>query len=329
VATTGSTPYVTPDILLNSPTGISWNSIPPGSGVTPAQRTAEQLNICQRASAQADGFCNQTLRATLDVEKVTGPDYRTTIQQSTQNCRAILTRWPILDIISVQVSPNSIFPRQWITVPTGFWDIERPIIGLFGTDTPSAAAEGGQSILIAPGFVNWSNGRNGFAIQVNYINGWPHASLTAAVVAGATSLPVDDCTGWAPFATGSPGAAGIIYDAGNQETVQVTAASATSGPGTLTIANAISFPHASGILLSAFPQSVIWAVTLFASGQALTRGATATTVHVIPGGGAGIPAMKGPDDLFGEGELLLQPYRRTILSTLPQGFSKQCVTLAA
>lgn len=312
MAIAGATPYVTPDILLNAPTGIAWNSIPPGASVTPAQRLAEQLNICQRASAQADGFCNQALRATLDTEFVTGPDYRTTIQQSTQNCRVILTRWPVLTITGVQVSPNSAFPRQWITVPSNYWDVERPPIGVYGTDSPSAAAEGGQAILIAPGFVDWSGGRNGFRIQVQYINGWPHTSLTSAVAAGVTTLPVDDCTGWAPFAAGQPGAAGIIYDAANQETVQVTAASATSGPGNLTIANATLNPHANGIMISAFPATVIWAVTLFASGQALTRGATSTTVHVIPGAGGGMPAMKGPEDLIGEGELLLTPFKRTI-----------------
>lgn len=312
MATFGSTPYVTPNVLLNAPTGISWNSIPPGASVTPAQRLAEQLNICQRASAQADGFCNQALRATLDTETVTGPDYRTTIQQSTQNCRVILTRWPIIDIVSVAVSPNSVFPRQFLSVPTGFWAVERPQIGLFGTDAPSAAAEGGQSILIAPGFIDWSNGRNGFSIQIQYINGWPHCSLTAGVTAGATTLPVDDCTGWAPFATGTAGAAGLVYDSGLEETIQATASSVTSGPGNLTIASPTLNAHATGTMISAFPQTVIWAVTLFASGQALTRGATATTVHVIPGAGAGTSAMKGPEDLIGEGELLLAPFKRTI-----------------
>lgn len=305
------TPYVTPRILLNAPTGISWNSIPPGTGVTPAEHTAEQLNICMRATAQADSYCNQVLRATLDTEQVTGPDFRMTIEQSTQNCRIIMSRWPILAITGVEVSPNAVMPRQWQQVPTGMWDVERPIIGLYGTSAPSAAGEGGQGVLIAPGFASWSRGRRGFAVRVTYVNGWPHTSLTSAVVAGATSLPVDDCTGWAPFSAGTPGALGVIYDSGSQETVQVSAASAISGPGNLTVP-ALAFPHAAGTMVSALPASVIWAVTLFAAGQALTRGATATTVHMIPGGGSAMAPMKGPDDLFGEGELLLSPFRRTI-----------------
>jgi hypothetical protein len=306
------TPYVVPEILINAPTGISWGSIPPGSGVTPAQRTAEQLNICMRATAQADSYCNQVLRATLDTEQVIGPDFRMTIQQATQNCRVIMGRWPILAITAVEVSPNAVMPRQWIQVPNGMWDVERPPMGVYGTSAPSAAAEGGQAVYIAPGFVDWSAGRNGFAVRITYINGWPHTSLTAAVTAGATSLPVDDCTGWAVTSTsGTVGATGTIYDSGQQETIQASAVSATAGPGNITVP-AIAYDHAEGTMVSSFPQSVIWAVTLFASGQALTRGATSTTVHVIPGAGGGMPAMKGPEDLIGEGELLLAPWRRTI-----------------
>ena len=51
-------------------------------------------------------------------------------------------------------------------------------------------------------------------------------------------------------------------------------------------------------------------IILFSAAEALTRGATSTTVHAIPGGGAS--AGKGPEDLIGEGELLLHPLRRTI-----------------
>ena len=64
-------------------------------------------------------------------------------------------------------------------------------------------------------------------------------------------------------------------------------------------------------MVTTLPQSVVWATILFATAQALTRGATCTTVHQIPGtrgGGAG----KGPMELISEGELLLHPLKRTL-----------------
>lgn len=308
------TPYVTPDILINAPTGISWSSIPPGRSVTAAQHLAEQLNICMRATAEADTICNQVLRATLDTELQSGPDYRVTIQNDTGNVRVVLQRWPILSIQAVQVSPNT-FPRSWTTVPTGFYDIEHPVIGLYGTSAPSAAGEGGQSIIIAPQYASWCRGRHGFWIKVQYVNGWPHTSLTAPSLAGATALAVDDCTGWATVseALGGTGVVGVIYDAGSQEVAQVTAASVTAGPGTVTLAQPLTYAHAAGVLFTSLPASVMWAVTELGAAEALTRGATATTVQQIPGGGG--TSGTGPTKSAGLVDLAekrLAPFRRVI-----------------
>jgi len=307
------TPYVTPGILVNAPTGISWSTIPPGRTVTDAERTAAQLDICMRATAQADSYCNQVLRATLDTEFQSGPDFRITIQNNTGNARMILQRWPILSIASVQVSPNT-FPRQWTTVPAGMYDVEHPVVGLYGTAAASAAGEGGQSILIASGFINWCLGRNGFWVKVQYVNGWPHCSLTQAANPGDTQLHVDDCTGWGAVSEslGITGVTGVVYDEGAQEVAQATTTSVVSGPGTVTLSAALTYAHAAGTLYTSMPQSIMWAVTLFGASQALTRGATATTVQAIPGGGGSTAGAKGPVDLASEAELLLDPFRRTI-----------------
>lgn len=307
------TPYVTPSVLVNSPTGISWSSIPPGRGVTDDQRKAEQLNICMRATAQADSYCNQVLRATVDTEFQSGPDYRITVQNNTGNGRVILQRWPILSIQSVQVSANS-FPRQWQTVPVGQYDIEHPVIGLYGTSAPSAAGEGGQSILIAAGWINWCLGRNGFWVKVTYTNGWPHASLTQDAAAGDMVLHVDDCTGWATTseALGSTGVTGVMYDLA-QEMAAATATSVPAGPGTITLASPLVFPHDAGTLFTSMPGSIMWGVTQFAAAQALTRGATATTVQAIPGGGgaAGTGGVSRTT-LIAQAQADLAPFRRTI-----------------
>jgi hypothetical protein len=306
------TPYVTPAVLTQAPTGISWSTIPPGRDTTYEMRLAEQQNICDRATAQVDEYCNQLLRASIDNEQYSGPDYRMTIQQHTGNCRMILQSWPVTSILSIEVSPNT-FPRRYYSLTEDYWDIEWPPLGIYGTSAPGASANGGQSIIFAPS-VSWCLGRNGFQVRVGYINGWPHTGLTTAAVPGDEEIQVNDCTGWSitSEATGVTGATGKVYDSGSTEVVQVTEASATSGPGTLSLATAIQFSHDVGTMISTLPASVIWATTLFATSIALTRGATATTIQTIPGGSGSTGGSKEPGDLAGEAELLLNPYRRVI-----------------
>ena len=80
------------------------------------------------------------------------------------------------------------FPRQWTTVPAGYYDIEHPVIGVYGSVAPSDSGDGGQSIVISPGYVNWGGGRNGVLLRISYINGWPHTSLTADAAIGAMTI---------------------------------------------------------------------------------------------------------------------------------------------
>ncbi len=260
-----------------------------------------------------DTYCNQPLRATLDTEFQSGPDYRITVQTGTGNGRVILQRWPVLSIESVAISANT-FPRQFQAVPANCYDIEHPVIGLYGTSVASGAGEGGQSILIQAGWINWGLGRNGFWVRTQYVNGWPHTSLTQPANIGDMVLHVDDCTGWATTSEtlGSTGVTGVIYDNSGQEVAQATATSTTAGPGIVTLAAPLVFPHAAGTLFTSLPASVIQAGILFSTAQALTRGSTTTTVQSIPGAGTGAAGAKGVADLSAEAELLLNPFRRVI-----------------
>lgn len=239
-----------------------------------------------------------------------------TVQTGSGNGRVILSRWPILAISSIQVAANNVFPRQWTTLPAGFYDIEHPVIGVYGSVAPSASGgDGGQSIVISPGYVGWCNGRNGVLLRISYINGWPHTSLTAQAGSGTQTIAVDDCTGWAVTGEfGQAGAAGTLYDSGAQETVQVTAASATAGPGTLTLASPLQYQHQESVILTTLPQQVIDAMILFSAAEALMRGATSTTVHQIPGGAGGTSGGKGPGptDYIKMGQCLLDPFKRVI-----------------
>jgi len=279
-----------------------------------------------RATSRVDGYCSQVLRATIDTEPLHGPDYRVTVgpaaggsyptpywgNSGAQNARLILSRWPVLQVTNVATCPNSLWPRSWTNLPAGYYEPEVPTLGVYGSISPAGSADGGQAILVGGGYIDWSYGRNGWAILVTYINGWPHCSLTSAVAAGATSLPVNDCTGWGitDYNSVFTGATGRIVDSGAQEAIHVTATSAASGPGNLTLSSPLNFAHTAQTLVTTLPASIEQACILFCVAEALTRGATTTTIHDIGG-----HAQSTGGDVAGltaEAELLCHPFRRTV-----------------
>ena len=289
----GQAPYVTPDQLYTAsasggasqwPTGVQWGSLP-STGATPEQQAAVLAMLCQQGTTRAEEICNQPLRATIATEELQGPHFRVTVQWHSKNGRIITSRWPVLQVLSVEVCANASWPRVFNPLPAGFFEPEFPVPGLYGTSVAAGAGEGAQSIICAPGYINWMLGRNGWRVRFKYLAGWPHTTLTAAATAGADTIQVDDCTGWAPLTTGTPGAYGIVYDAmsGGQETVSCTAATAQSGPGTLTLASPLNYGHAAGIMVSSMPQNAIWATALLTGRAAMQRGATATTVQTLGG----------------------------------------------
>jgi hypothetical protein len=316
-------PYISPVTLITAPTGIDWSSIPPGDDVTPAQNAAEWWNMCQRATAKVDAYCNQVLRATTDTELLHGPDYRVTTGPSAgggntgsywgqiaYNTRAILARWPVLSITKVLVAPNT-FPRNYQTIPTNWYEPETPPIGIFGSNSPSGSAFGGQAIIIGAGYIDQCNGRNGYSLQVTYTNGWPHAEIAQNATAGSTSLILDDCTGWAATSySGQLGATGAIKDSALQEVCHVTSATSVSGPGTVGLSSPLVYPHEQGTVFTTMPATIEQACILFCTAEALTRGATTTSIHDI----SGHSQHTGGDveSLNSEAELLIHPFRRTI-----------------
>jgi hypothetical protein len=300
------TPYITPEILTNASTGISWNTIPARNS-TPAQQVAEQWNICRRATAMVDVEINQTLRATYSTETFLCPDYRVTQLSGPGTAYILLSRKPILGVVSGQIAFNNP-PLQFTSIPGTSFFVNQPTPGNFGSSIPGDAAESGQSITMGTGFLSWANGRKGQVLQVTYLSGYPHTSLTSVAAGGSMTLTVDDCTGWGPLAGGALGASGRIDDAGNEETFNVASASVTEGPGTLTLSSALQFTHGQGTVVTSIPSQLIQASILFAVSQALVRGATATGVPSMSGG---IIHGDSPAAYASEAELMCKPYRRT------------------
>jgi hypothetical protein len=283
--------------------------------------------MCQRATAKANGYCNQILRATVDVEVVRGPDYY--MQQGpaaggfipsqywgrsySGNTRVVMSRWPILEVSQVAVAVNGSWPRTFTTLPTNWAEPENPPIGIYGSSAPGPEGQGSQAILIGPGYINWWYGRNGYMAEITYTNGWPHCNLTSAVTAGSMTIPVNDVTGWAitNYQNTATGATGTIRDAqGNQEVIHCDTSTATAGPGNLVLTAPLVWDHQTATIVTTMPGQVEQACILFATAEALTRGATSTTIHDIGG-----HAQHTGGDVAGlnaEAELLLIPFKRTI-----------------
>lgn len=306
-------------MLVNAPTGIAWSIIPfPKS--TNQQQYNEQFNICARATSIVDGYCNQILRSTVDNEPINGPgNYRAQLRASTGETRLILSRWPVTSILAVQWIPTASYPRtanNWQTIPTGFYDIERPTLGVYQSSAPTGSGDGGQSITIAPGYGGWTAGREGFRYMVSYTNGWPHTSLTQQANIGDSILHVDDVTGWL-------NASGTIYDSTNREIITVIGVTANTplalpnnigtvpaGPGTLTLAQPLAFEHNQGLVVSSLPGSILWATLLHATAQAMEAGITSVSIQNMPG--SLTTGGKGVHDILLEADMLLAPYKRVI-----------------
>lgn len=313
-----TSPYITPAIIANAPTGVPWSIIPQqGAGALAAY--AEQTNMCWRASAEIDRLCNQPLRATLDTEEETGPDFRLTVENSTGIAHMLASRWPILQIIGGQVSPAAAFPPSWTPIPATMIRPHTQLIGTYGTTSPGPGAGGPAEFDIAPGYVTGWGGRNGCRLQIAYLNGWPHAGLTATAAAGAQQLLVDDVSAFV-------GAAPFIYDGANTEQVTATSVTATTpattmgvqvpvGPGTVNLAAPLAYTHTVTpgevqILVSSMPADIQWAGIMLCAEQALEAGIEGLVISDVRGDAQS--SGGGIKDLRLDAEVILSSYKRNI-----------------
>lgn len=309
-----SRPYLSVQELISAPTGIDWASIPK-RGASAQDQLAEQTQLCLRVSARMDEIASQNLQATVDTEEQRGPDFWLTVDNQTGEGRLVCSRWPILSIVSGQWAPSASYQQSgppWTAIPTWQMRTDSVLLGELGTLAPGASAAGPNAILLAPGVVDWSNGRRGCRVQVTYVNGWPNAIVQASTgkpngpASGDSSIHVDDITGWA-------GVAGTAYDGALTEPVSVQSVTpdttgAIAGPGLLNLAAPLIDPHAPGSRISAMPSSLQWAGLLIATSMALTRGATAIAAQSVRGTLMG--SGRSIEDLNVEAEGILLPYAR-------------------
>lgn len=310
------TPYLTESLLKAAPTGSPWEIVPYPQAPD-ADTSAELANIAWRATSIVDSSCHQVLRATVDTEPLTGPGgARVGVEPGSLNGQLVMRRWPVIDVLAIQTSSNRSWPRSWSTVQSGLYEPTRPLLNQLSDTASQTMPDGGWGITLAPGIVPplTPGTRNSTRLLVSYTNGWPHTSLTADTLAGASTLHVDDVTGFT-------GASAFAYDGASTEIVQIQSVAATSplslpngvgtaqsGPGTLTLVEPLAFDHAQNVLISALPPNVIWATVLIAAAQVLSEGATSVAIQNIAG--SLTSGGKGVDELRVEAEILLNDYKR-------------------
>lgn len=314
-----TTPYITPSMIQNlAPFGIDWASIPI-AGAAPNLNTAALFDLCLAASGAIDNYCFQPIRATIDVETIDGPDMRMTVRQTTGVAVLLMQHWPVIDVIGARMTPAGAFPRTWFQIPSDALspgETTTQFVG--GSSVPSGGQDGMNEVLIAPGYIDWINGRFGYTVQTAYANGWPVCGLTETATPGATVLHVDDVTGFA-------GTRPVIWDAGNTETVTVVSVEATTppevlpgvaaqaGPGTLALASATRSLHSGTtpalVQISAMPDVVRWAGYFYAAAEGMQRGSTQISVPALPGSeqSGGQPTAKSFISLA---QSMLAPMRR-------------------
>lgn len=283
----GLTDYLTPAVLKATNVGVQWDTFPTDKA-SEGDKLAALQDICATVTSEMDTVANQTLRAIVDTEDEFGPDYTITVDNSSGWARfRFPSLTPILSIVSGRCSPAATNGTPtWTDIPTTAMATEHALVTPQGTTVPTTAT-GPVAVLIAPGYINWYSGRKGYRVQITAICGYPVAGIDQAASAGATSVHVDDVTGWL-------GVRGTIFDPPGREQITVSAvtpdvAGAISGPGTLTLATALKYDHSpqignpdlpdQPILLSAMPQALRQAGLYFAVHYGLIRGSTAAIMQ--------------------------------------------------
>ena len=299
--------YVTVSELLAAPLGLSLRDVTPGTalragqqGATVAMTYDEVTALAQRASAVADVYCEQVLGATVDSEEHwTGQGLAAIDGHG--NLWVQTERWPVQQVLSFQYG----LPQTGGTVWTSAAVTDVLVAGVARLVYPAGLPQRG-----------WGQQ---LRVQYSYVNGWPVTTLTAAALAGATSLPLADATGI------GAGQRLTIFDLGQSETVAVASswapvqgmASVPLASGTLFAHTPVFRPVSAGqqpydIAVSALPPEVKEAVLLIAKALLDVRGAGALVMGRA-GGVSGTKAPAGGIQLVPEqAQEILRRYRRVV-----------------
>ena len=291
---TARVPYLTNAEFTNAPTGVDVNQlIPAGS---PQAQTAALTQTISRASNWADLICSQVLACTQETEtgEIRADRYSRWILHPKQ--------WPIVDLLACSVTPINGGQAIALTVSQAWIEESRIVIPTTGTLASSSV---GPLQLGAAG-----RGQQAY-VNFTYLAGWPNTTLTSAVVAGATTIPVASAVGiYGTQATQfiTAGTVLTIYDGASQEMVQVTAVAGN----VLTLSVGLTYAHAAGVSVSALPPAIKQAATSLTSALIKTRGSEALVMESLRSGPRKVEGL-GEAGAIEDVEIaidLLDPFRR-------------------
>lgn len=283
-----STPYITVTEYKQAPTGTDVDDLVGGG--TLALNDMELANEIARACSWIDGHCNQVLAATVDTD-----NFRARI--SRDGFLKVHPRFnPIVEVISASVG---VFPNYLTTLdPTTAWiepqSVLFPITGQAGFFS--------SAIQFSPPYTT----NREVMVSMTYVNGYANTLLATNAAQGASSLALNDLTGFVP------GQKFQIYDGADNELLQVAASFVPAqGAGSLPLAAVTSHAHNAGVSVSALPPAIKLAaiymtnVLLKSRGNAsvVMQGLSFTPTEILSKN----PAVAGD---YQAAMNILEPYRR-------------------
>ena len=255
-----STPYLTNAEFKQAPTAVDVDDLVGGG--TQAINDQELTNVIARASSWIDSHCGQVLAATTDTESM-----RSRI--SRQGMLTVHPRYsPVSEVVSLSYGP---YPQIMTSVDVSQLWIEPESI--------TFPIQGYSASFLGPIQFSGSYSANQEQfVTFTYVNGYANTVLTASVSASATSLPVQDLSGF------MPGQRFQIFDGSSTEICTVASTFVpASGAGNVTLAAHPAYSHATGLAVSALPPAVKQAAIYITSAILKARGnATLVMASLTP-----------------------------------------------
>lgn len=285
-----SAPYLSLAEFKNAPTALDYGNIVAGGNQ--AAQDAELTNAITRASSWIDQYCNQIIGATVDTEQQRvrlRPDGTIRIHPKYH---------PVVALTALSYGFTPLNQDQNVAADCSIaWLEEQEIIFPYAQMSNSWSSQGALS------FGMPSNSRAETYVRYSYINGYANTLLAANVLAGATSITVQNGTGLVA------GESIKIFDGASTENITVDA-SYTFGSTTVPLAAPLAYAHSAGVSVSALPAAIKEAAILVTSAYLKIRGDASLVLGVTTRPGEQIDgSQKVGSDIAHAKELLL-PFRR-------------------
>ena len=244
-------PYVTLAEFRAAPTWLDSQDLIPGGAS--ANQDDEMTNVLIRASAWAENYCGQPLRAHTAYEQARARiDRRGCIKIHPSNVPVRQLTGLAYGADFQNMTQITDFTQTWIEDARGIIVSSIPWRGSWaGSLEFGVAPPWGQEVYV----------------QYSYIAGYAATTLSAPATAAATSLTLTDPTGLQPPATGLIGTFGAstarIWDPGLEEAVTI-APGYTQGANPVPIVSGLLNSHDTGTGVSELPPEVHQAVIALA-----------------------------------------------------------------